>query len=557
MAQGFKIADAYVEVHTRYKDEKLVKDLDRALGRKQGEIQTVSERRVGTPLARGAERSFAREIARRNRMDTALDKKMRTIAVNAVPAFFQSFVETITLGMADLPTGAIAKSPIFAAVGAAVAATLAVTIVSGLSAALISAFAGGFGLGVIAIAFAGTMDELKGEIESFKTALKGALEASDVLVEPFRAALNLLTVAIRDATPWLRGFFEIFDPTIVPLAQGLIGFFEAMGPGLEAMGRVAADALLELAEALPGMGKALGDMFMRIEEDWPDIKESMGEFMNDTWNVLRILGNVFMWLATHYHELKLALKVMTFPPAFIFIMNAPDGIKTALRQMLQYAIDFSIMFPSYFLSIPGKVISAISSLPGRMRAWAAGIKASMVSGASSIVWGFLTPILGLPNRAMSAVNPLRGRITGFFSGAGGWLTSAGNRIIGGLVDGINWAVDNWLRPTLNWVTGMIPDWKGPADVDSKLLTENGRLIAQSLMDGFTGRASMFPNEFGALTMALPGMIPQPRQESRGGPINVEVKVDATGATPEAAQAIGRETAKAIREALDSLDRSRR
>src|SRR5688500_4978117 len=90
------------------------------------------------------------------------------------------------------------------------------------------------------------------------------------------------------------------------------------------------------------------------------------------------------------------------------------------------------------------------------------------------------------SRAGSALKYLGGlprRIIGVFGGAGSWLRQAGINIIQGLINGII-SMFNRLRDTLGSVTRALPDWKGPASVDRKLLTKNGQLIMGSLIKGF-------------------------------------------------------------------------
>ena len=108
---------------------------------------------------------------------------------------------------------------------------------------------------------------------------------------------------------------------------------------------------------------------------------------------------------------------------------------------------------------------------------------SVVKIAAKTIWdGFIINIRFASRLALSLVRGIRDGIKNIFSGAGGWLTGAGRRIMDGLRNGIN-AAWGKVKSLLDWITNKIPDWKGPAEKDSKLLFNAGQLIMGGLVDG--------------------------------------------------------------------------
>jgi hypothetical protein len=109
---------------------------------------------------------------------------------------------------------------------------------------------------------------------------------------------------------------------------------------------------------------------------------------------------------------------------------------------------------------------------------------------------------------------------------------------------------------------MIPNWKGPADVDRKLLTPNGEMIIDSLMGGIKNRLPQLKMQLTGVTAGIPRAVPNAAPRSIASTsnstfnINVVVRADGTFGRAQA-EKVGRETAIAIRDALDVLDRSRR
>lgn len=113
------------------------------------------------------------------------------------------------------------------------------------------------------------------------------------------------------------------------------------------------------------------------------------------------------------------------------------------------------------------VIMGLAAVPGKV----AGFFGRAKDGAVNALGELLSWVRGLPGRVLGAI----GNVSHL-------LWNAGSSIIGGLIDGIESKVSS-LRDKLQGVTKMIPDWKGPAATDRKLLVRNGQLIMDGLLDG--------------------------------------------------------------------------
>jgi hypothetical protein len=111
----------------------------------------------------------------------------------------------------------------------------------------------------------------------------------------------------------------------------------------------------------------------------------------------------------------------------------------------------------------------LAGIPGKV----AGYFSSMASRAVSAGGRLLRYVRGIPRAIMNV-----------FSGAGRWLLNAGRAIIDGLVNGLKAAV-GWLKSNLSWITSLIPSWKGPMDVDLRLLEPSGAAIMTGLVSGIT------------------------------------------------------------------------
>lgn len=110
---------------------------------------------------------------------------------------------------------------------------------------------------------------------------------------------------------------------------------------------------------------------------------------------------------------------------------------------------------------------------------------------------------------INAMNELPGKILNALGDVGRMLYDAGAKIIQGLLDGIASKIDD-VKDGFNKLTGMIPDWKGPADVDKKLLTKNGELIIGGLMRGLENQFPAVRKLLGTLTGEISDFASGPR-----------------------------------------------
>jgi phage-related protein len=113
--------------------------------------------------------------------------------------------------------------------------------------------------------------------------------------------------------------------------------------------------------------------------------------------------------------------------------------------------------------------------------------------AKTLVKGILTVIRGLPGLAMAALKDV-----------GSALVGAGKGLIQGFLDGIVSKVTN-VKTTLQDLTQSLTSWKGPASLDARILTPNGRLLIGGLMDGINKEIPALRSQLGGITSDLPGM----------------------------------------------------
>jgi TP901 family phage tail tape measure protein len=133
-------------------------------------------------------------------------------------------------------------------------------------------------------------------------------------------------------------------------------------------------------------------------------------------------------------------------------------------------------------------------------------------GANNVVRAMANMAVGARNAVVrgftSVVNWFRGlpgRIRGAIPNPGSILMNAGARIIQGFINGISSMIGS-LRARFSSITNMIPSWKGPADVDKKLLYANGMLTMKGYGDGIEAQLPSIRKKLQGLTARIPHLI---------------------------------------------------
>jgi phage-related protein len=125
-----------------------------------------------------------------------------------------------------------------------------------------------------------------------------------------------------------------------------------------------------------------------------------------------------------------------------------------------------------------------TTVPNAIRGAFSAAGSWLLTAGRNVIDGLRNGVTTAWNNVMTFLRNIPSIVTGVFAGAGSWLLQAGRRIIDGLISGIQSAIGR-IKSVLGGITNLIPDWKGPADVDAKLLVNNGKLIMQGLITGLT------------------------------------------------------------------------
>lgn len=205
-------------------------------------------------------------------------------------------------------------------------------------------------------------------------------------------------------------------------------------------------------------------------------------------------------------------------------------------------------------------------LSGVQTAW------NWIKGNWPLLLAILTGPIGLAVRSIikhkdeivAAFKAIPGKIKEAFSNANNLLADAGRRVIQGFIDAITGAFGK-VRDTLSRLTGLLPDWKGPKQVDLKILAGPGQWVMQGFREslesgysdverslrGFSGdlpdaiRADFQPAAIAAQPVAATG--------AQVGGVAPEVVVHFNGTFDLASDADRRRAARLIRDEIVKLE----
>lgn len=152
-------------------------------------------------------------------------------------------------------------------------------------------------------------------------------------------------------------------------------------------------------------------------------------------------------------------------------------------------------FTGNFASIPGIVSGGWKSITGKFTDGVNSIKTAVKNG--------LDDVLGL-------FRGLGGTIAGAVGDLGGVLVSAGSSIISGLISGIKSMIPN-VTGVLQGITSKLPDWKGPRNVDMRILRPSGRMVLDGFIDGLLDKIPDIKDLLGQTTKDLGSATVSPMQ----------------------------------------------
>lgn len=381
------------------------------------------------------------------------------------------------------------------------------------------------------------------------------------VVPMLSAAWNTIKAAAQAVAAWFTG-------TLVPALSAAWTAIQT------AAGAVAGWFMTYVAPVFSALGGLIAAIFARIQQAasfmWAMVQpifSALGTAFQIAWNVISAVWNavgpvIFAAITGYLHVLQ-AVWTTVWNVVKQVVITVFNVIKTVVQTALQViagvirAVTAAINGNwsgawNQMKGVVSNILNGIRSVISSVLNGIKGVISATMSGVKSIwsaAWNSLKGVVSAAwGSIRGAVNSIKSGIIGVFSGAGSWLASAGRKIIDGLISGIQ-AGFGRVKSLLGSLTSMLPDWKGPAELDKKILEKSGDLVMRGFETGLEGRFDSIKKTLGGLTGDLPATAMRARggdgasAASPRGAITVHIAI-----TGQGAQA-GQDAAEAFLEAL--------
>jgi phage-related protein len=340
-------------------------------------------------------------------------------------------------------------------------------------------------------------------VEALTPFIELAGELISAILPALTPLFESLKVVIEELTPFFQALADNLGAQLVPLLERLP---EILGIILPAFEKIAQDVLPELTEILVELAPHLEDLAEQLGDLLVELAPVIAEFIEFGAVVVSkllpyigpLLTGLLEVLISSLNGLAQLLNDFVVP-ALRSVSKFLSGdfagaLKTAgvdvdsLQQTGSRAFDL----------LAGNALRSMSKLASDVGNWAQQAGVRLLAGISRGIDNTKTLLNNLPGIARAAAGNL-----------GTALFGAGAQLIGGLIRGISSKIGE-VRSKLSELTNLIPDWKGPMDVDRKLLTPNGEAIMDSLLAGFDSRLPEIRAQLGSLTATIPSSVGVPR-----------------------------------------------
>lgn len=307
---------------------------------------------------------------------------------------------------------------------------------------------------------------------------------------------------IEEMTPFIQALADNISAQLMPILERLPEVLEMILPVFERAASeifpALTDILTELAPHLEDLGEQLADLAVQLAPVIADFLEFSTVIIS---KIIPFIGPfltaLLVGLISSLNGLAMIVEDFVVPALETLGKILSGDLAGALKSAGADIGTLKDLARRAFDAMVGDAVRSIGRFASSIGQGAREAAARLYTGVREGVDNVRTILNNLPALARSAAGAL-----------GGALFSAGASLIQGLINGISSKIGQ-VRSKLGELTNLIPDWKGPMDVDRKLLTPNGEAIMDSLLAGFDSRLPEIRAQLGSLTATIPQSVGVP------------------------------------------------
>lgn len=391
------------------------------------------------------------------------------------------------------------------------------------------------------------LNGIEAVIESVLTALVDALPS---LVESGTELLVSIAEGLAEALPKLATFIttDLIPSLLDAFLEAAPKMLQAGADVITALAEGLADSLPELAETISS--EVIPNAVTAFTEALPDIIEAginlMNALIQGVTTAIPLIIEAFLkiWpqiLAAVIQALPLLLEAgiqilvalidglaEALPDIIIFLTEdliplLIDTIITLLPEIIDAGIKILLALIDGLLQTQGALTNAFITkiIPALLRAAITAVPLLLAAGIKMIV-GLINGITQKARQLFSYFAGIGKKIVNAIPNLGDLLKGVAGDIIGGFVDSIRGAFND-VKSAFSDLTSLIPDWKGPEQVDKHLLDKPAELIMSGFANALETQAmrSVMPalagigtditanvtSDVGAFTPSTSGLLP--------------------------------------------------
>ncbi|MFD4740624.1 hypothetical protein ACFWNQ_25150 [Streptomyces virginiae] len=328
-------------------------------------------------------------------------------------------------------------------------------------------------LKIIGSVFAELGEPAKVLVKALGDGLRPVVQALGPVLVSAASAVGALVSAAAPLLPVAGQLVAALLPALVPLFDLLAQAFRDLAPVVQQVASILLATLTPVLAQLPGLVSLIADgLSKQFAVAVQLASELLTELAPSLIDIGMICGELLVAIAPLISVLaQLSMQILV-------------GLMPLIRPLITIVGQLAAIFADRLATtIRTVVVPAIQILVSLLR--------GDLTSAGDAAKRFLN---GLGQMAIGAIGDL-----------GSVLWNAGRQILGGLINGLRSMVPS-LREHLGWITSMLPDWKGPAETDAKILTPAGRSVIESFRRGISAATPGLRDQLGSLTGDLPGMV---------------------------------------------------
>lgn len=221
-----------------------------------------------------------------------------------------------------------------------------------------------------------------------------------------------------------------------------------------------------------------------VAANWDAIWNGISTVFSGVWQVITSIVQTAIGVITGIIQLFTALIQGDWSGAWEAIKSIAAAVWNGIKGVISGAVNIVQGYISTALAVIQGVWNGAWSAIGNVlsSAWN-GIKTAVTSGVSNVV----STVRSIPSKALSALGNV-----------GSTLMSAGRSLIQGFIDGIKNMFGS-VQSTLGDLTSKLTSWKGPEDLDKRLLTPAGRYVIEGFIKGLESRYNAVRDSLQGLT----------------------------------------------------------